>query len=56
MSVDSLGDALLWLTIEGAPPNHEVQLWLSTYNLPQGEVEEFGKRWNAQLERIFGKS
>ena len=55
VSEDSLGDALLWLTIEGAPPSHEVQLWLSAYNLPQNEVEAFSRRWSAELDRILGK-
>lgn len=54
VSVESLNDALLWLTIEGAPGNHEVQLWLSAYGLPAGQVTAFGDQWTGVLERIFG--
>ncbi|HMD30661.1 MAG TPA: SRPBCC domain-containing protein [Candidatus Acidoferrales bacterium] len=54
ISVRQLNDALLWLTIEGAPGEHEVQLWLSTYGVAQAKVEEFGKQWEGVLGRIFG--
>jgi len=53
ISVRPLNDALLWLTIEGTPGQHEVQLWLSAYNLPQAKMEAFEKEWAAVLKRIF---
>lgn len=53
VSVDSLNDALFWLTIEGAQGNCEAQIWLSAYGISQNDVEEFGRRWAAQLSRIF---
>ena len=34
VSVKELNDALFWVTIEGVPGSHEVQLWLSAYNVP----------------------
>jgi uncharacterized protein YndB with AHSA1/START domain len=53
VSVRQLNDALLWLTIEGAPGQHEVQLWLSAYNLPQTKVAAFEKDWWAVLDSIL---
>jgi uncharacterized protein YndB with AHSA1/START domain len=52
-SVRELGEALVWLSIEGAPGKHEVQLWLSAYGLPQADVDAFGAKWAAVLGRIF---
>jgi len=54
VSVRHLNDALLWLTIEGGPGQHEVQLWLSAYNLPPAKVVAFEKDWAGVLERAFG--
>lgn len=51
LSVRQLNDALLWLTIEGIAGQHDVQLWLSAYNLPQAKVDAFEKDWGAVLER-----
>jgi hypothetical protein len=53
ISIRQLNDALLWLTIEGVPGQHEVQLWLSAYNLPQAKVAAFEKEWGAALEQIL---
>jgi uncharacterized protein YndB with AHSA1/START domain len=53
VSIRQLNDALLWLTIEGGPGQHEVQLWLSAYNLPQAKVAAFEKDWAHVLERVF---
>jgi len=53
LSVRHLNDALLWLTIEGIAGEHDVQLWLSTYNLPRANVERFDRQWAAVLDRIF---
>jgi len=53
LSVRHLNDALLWLTIEGAGPEYDVQLWLSAYGLPQSKVESFEKEWAGVLGRIF---
>jgi uncharacterized protein YndB with AHSA1/START domain len=53
VSVDSLKDALVWLTIEGSG-EHDVQLWFSTYGLPQAQVSEIEKRWAGVLEKILG--
>jgi uncharacterized protein YndB with AHSA1/START domain len=54
LSVRHLNDALLWLTIEGIPGEHEVQLWLSSYGISQTLVESFEKMWAGVLEGIFG--
>ena len=53
ISARQLNDALLWLTIEGAPGQHEVQLWLSAYNLPHARVAAFEKEWAGVIKRIF---
>jgi hypothetical protein len=31
-----------------------VQLWFSTYGLPQAQVSEIEKRWAGVLEKILG--
>lgn len=53
VSIRQLNDALLWLTIEGAPGQHEAQLWLSGYNLPQTKMRGFEKDWDEVLQRVF---
>jgi hypothetical protein len=53
--VESLNDALFWLTIEGAPGKHDVQLWLSAYGLSQAEVEAFEKNWSGVLQELFDR-
>jgi len=53
ISVRDLNDALLWVTIEGIAGEHEVQLWLSAYGVPQAEVESFEREWAGVLSRIF---
>ena len=54
VTVESLNDALFWLTIEGAPGRHEVQLWLSAYGLPAWQVAAFSDQWSGVLQRLFG--
>jgi len=51
--VRELNDALFWLTIEGTGGEHEVQLWLSSYGVPQAKVEGFEEEWAGVLSRIF---
>lgn len=53
VSVRELNDALFWLTIEGSPGKIEAQVWLSAFGLPQSDVEEFAKKWEARLKQIF---
>ena len=55
VTVKELNDALLWLTIEGVPGKHEVQLWLSAYAIPQHQVNEFAKHGAELLERLFSE-
>jgi uncharacterized protein YndB with AHSA1/START domain len=54
LSVAEMNDALLWLTIEGAPGKIEVQVWLSAFGVAQADVDAFGKRWLAAMERVLG--
>ncbi|HYL46612.1 MAG TPA: hypothetical protein VEU52_06275 [Candidatus Limnocylindrales bacterium] len=54
MTVESLDDALAWLAIEGAGPEHDAQFWFSTYGLPQSQVREIENRWASELKRILG--
>jgi uncharacterized protein YndB with AHSA1/START domain len=53
LSVRQLNDALFWLSIEGAPGEHEAQVWLSAYGLSQAKVESFEKEWAGVLERVL---
>ena len=53
ISVRHLNDALFWLTIEGIAGQHEAQIWLSTYNLPQAKVEAFDRQWAGELARVL---
>jgi len=53
LSVRHLNDALFWVTIEGIPGEHEVQLWLSTYGVPQAKIEGFEKEWSGVLGRML---
>jgi hypothetical protein len=50
VTVKSLNDALAWLTIEGAGPEHDAQFWFSTYGLPQSQVREIESRWASELK------
>ena len=53
VTVKSLSDALFWLTIEGPPGTHEVQLWLSAYGLSGAQVTTFGESWAGVLDKLF---
>lgn len=50
LSVRELNDALLWLTIEGAGEELDVQLWLSAFGGPQQNLQSFEKKWSARLK------
>jgi hypothetical protein len=52
--VDSLNDALAWLTIEDAAPKHNVQLWFSAYGIAQSEVSAIEKKCPSALTQILG--
>ncbi len=54
LSVRHLNDALLWLTTEGIPGEHEVQLWLSSYGVSQAQVDSIERMWAGVLGTIFG--
>jgi uncharacterized protein YndB with AHSA1/START domain len=53
VTVESLNDALFWVTIEGAPGKHELQIWLSAYDLPAGAIEGFEAAWSKRLDEMF---
>ena len=53
VSVESLNDALAWLTIEGSGSEHDAQMWFSTYGLPRVRVDEIEKEWAGELRRIL---
>jgi uncharacterized protein YndB with AHSA1/START domain len=53
LTVESLHDALFWVTMEGAPGKLDVQLWLSAYGLSQNDADAFAARWQTVLERLF---
>jgi hypothetical protein len=53
VSVDSLNNALAWLTIEGAKAPHDVQFWFSIYGRPPSRVSEIEKHWNEELKKLL---
>lgn len=53
VTVESMNDALAWLTIEGSGPAHEAQFWFSTYGLAAARVSEIEQRWTAALKKIL---
>lgn len=53
ITIHELNDALLWLTIEGAPGSIEVQAWLSAFAIDPSRVESFNKTWERRLQEIF---
>ncbi|HXZ13967.1 MAG TPA: SRPBCC domain-containing protein [Candidatus Sulfotelmatobacter sp.] len=53
VTVESLNDGLAWLTIEGAGPEHDAQLWFSLYGLPAARVKGIEDRWADALKKIF---
>jgi hypothetical protein len=53
VTVESLNDAPALLTIEGSGPQHEAQLWFSTYGLPAAQVKEIENRGAGALKKIF---
>jgi uncharacterized protein YndB with AHSA1/START domain len=52
ISISQLGNALLWLTIEGGK-KADVQLWLSTFGQPEAELDGFQQVWQQRLEKLF---
>jgi uncharacterized protein YndB with AHSA1/START domain len=53
ITVRELNDALLWLTIEGAPGSIEVQAWLSAFGVEPAQVSAFERKWEERLREIF---
>jgi uncharacterized protein YndB with AHSA1/START domain len=53
VTVESLNNALAWLTIEGGGAENDAQLWFSTYGLPGPQVRELENRWTRELSRIL---
>jgi hypothetical protein len=53
VSVDSVNDALAWLTIEAGSAPYDVQLWFSTYGLAELRVSDIEKRWALELKKIL---
>jgi hypothetical protein len=51
--VRELIDALMWVTIEGAPEKIEVQIWLSAFNIPHDTIRKFENDWSTQLQKKF---
>jgi uncharacterized protein YndB with AHSA1/START domain len=50
LSINELGGALLWATIEGAQGGLEAQLWLSSFSLSPAAVASFETAWRARLD------
>ena len=53
ISAAELKDALFWVTIEGAPGAVEAQVWISTFSLPQDEVDGLQRTWQARLASLL---
>lgn len=54
-TVKNLNDAYLRISLDDLPLRgyRDVNLWLSTYGLPQAQVEGLQKRWAETLEELF---
>lgn len=52
VNVVELGNAFLWLTIEGSKKS-DVQLWLSAFGQPEAELDKFQKEWEDRLRELF---
>jgi uncharacterized protein YndB with AHSA1/START domain len=55
VSVREMKDALVWMTIEGAPGKIDAQLWLSAYGVKQEIVDAFQKGWREHFQSLFGR-
>ena len=53
LTVDGLNGALYWLSIEGAGPEHNAQVWLSAYGVPQAQVDAFKQTWDGVLAKLL---
>jgi hypothetical protein len=53
VTVESLNDALAWLTIEGGGPTHDVQLWFSTYGIEPIDVDALQEKWSKALQQVL---
>lgn len=52
-TVESLNNALLRVHLEDCLGQPEAWLWLSTWGLPQAEVDAFRQRWQTLLDSLF---
>jgi uncharacterized protein YndB with AHSA1/START domain len=52
-TVENLNDSLLWVHIEKLASGPQIWIWLSTFGLPQEEVEAFRDRWVKHLQSLF---
>lgn len=52
---EGLGDALVWVNVEGAPKGDHCAacLWVSAYTIPQAELGAFAARWEPVLARLL---
>jgi uncharacterized protein YndB with AHSA1/START domain len=55
VSMREMNDALVWLTVEGAPGKIAAQLWLSAFGVKQEIVDSFEKRWKEHLQPLFAR-
>jgi hypothetical protein len=53
VTVESLDDALAWVTIEGQGPKHEAQLCFSTYGIAQTEVDALEQKLSKALPQLL---
>ena len=52
-TVEHQNDSLLRVKIDPASEGGEATVWLSTYGVPQDEVNAFEQRWNDVLQELF---
>ena len=54
-TVENLNDAFLRVQLDDLPMRDykDVNLWLSTYGLPEAQVRGLEERWKVMLERLF---
>jgi uncharacterized protein YndB with AHSA1/START domain len=53
LSIRELGDALLWVTIEGSPGTIEAQIWLAAFGLDENKLNNFQQQWSQRLSQIL---
>jgi uncharacterized protein YndB with AHSA1/START domain len=52
-TVETRNDSLLRVKLDPAAGGGDATVWLSTYGVPQADVDSFQKRWSDVLQQVF---